>query len=213
MAFAAIGSGTLVSGCGGPESTGIEFAPQMYHSIPLEPYSQIDGNYAAFPDSMNAQLPPDGTIPYGTKYFPSLNYAGLKPDSERVAAGLDLKNPVPLTDGVMKEGEMLYTRFCSLCHGATGNADGPVAKRSDLINPTKFPDKDTTQLRAGEVFYNMTYGKNAMGSHSSQLTVEERWKVVHFVQTLQKKPVAAPPADAATPPPAGITPPPAGNPQ
>jgi hypothetical protein len=33
----------------------------------------------------------------------------------------------------------------------------------------------------------MTYGKGLMGSHASQLTKEERWKVVYHVQTLQGK--------------------------
>ena len=33
----------------------------------------------------------------------------------------------------------------------------------------------------------MTYGKGLMGSHASQLTKEERWKVVYYVQKLQGK--------------------------
>ena len=33
----------------------------------------------------------------------------------------------------------------------------------------------------------MTYGKGLMGSHASQLTKEERWKVVYYVQHLQGK--------------------------
>jgi hypothetical protein len=31
----------------------------------------------------------------------------------------------------------------------------------------------------------MTYGKGLMGSHASQLSQEERWKLVYYVQKLQ----------------------------
>ena len=35
------------------------------------------------------------------------------------------------------------------------------------------------------MFHTITYGKNLMGSHASQLNNEERWKVIRYVQTLQ----------------------------
>ena len=37
----------------------------------------------------------------------------------------------------------------------------------------------------GHIFHAITYGLNAMGAHSSQLTEEERWKIVLYVQELQ----------------------------
>jgi mono/diheme cytochrome c family protein len=41
------------------------------------------------------------------------------------------------------------------------------------------------ELTSGQIFHSITYGLNAMGPHSSQLTEEERWKVVLYVQALQ----------------------------
>jgi len=37
------------------------------------------------------------------------------------------------------------------------------------------------------MFHTLTYGKGAMGSHASQLTKAERWKVVAYVKHLQKQ--------------------------
>ena len=34
------------------------------------------------------------------------------------------------------------------------------------------------QLTAGHIFHSITYGLNAMGPHASQLSEEERWKIV-----------------------------------
>ena len=36
------------------------------------------------------------------------------------------------------------------------------------------------------------YGKGMMGSHASQLSKEERWKVIRYVQTLQGPKETAP---------------------
>ena len=42
-------------------------------------------------------------------------------------------------------------------------------------------------LSAGKIFFSITYGKGLMGAHASQLSKEERWKVVHHVELLQGK--------------------------
>ena len=43
-----------------------------------------------------------------------------------------------------------------------------------------------SDLPEGKIFHTITFGKNLMGSHASQLNHEERWKIVHYVQTLQR---------------------------
>jgi len=41
----------------------------------------------------------------------------------------------------------------------------------------------TLELTEGKMFHTITYGKGLMGSHSSQLNKEERWKLVHYIRT------------------------------
>jgi hypothetical protein len=41
-------------------------------------------------------------------------------------------------------------------------------------------------LTGGKIYHTIKYGLNMMGSYASQLTPEERWKVVMYVQELQK---------------------------
>ena len=41
------------------------------------------------------------------------------------------------------------------------------------------------QLKSGHIFHAITYGLNAMGPHASQITEQERWKIVLHVQKLQ----------------------------
>ncbi|MFN7640583.1 MAG: hypothetical protein ACK5PR_02450, partial [bacterium] len=65
----------LLAGCSDNRSTGIEYAPQMYHSIPVEPYSQSDYNAVNlehFKDGRNVVMPVAGTVARGkaSLYYP-----------------------------------------------------------------------------------------------------------------------------------------------
>ena len=44
-----------------------------------------------------------------------------------------------------------------------------------------------SELKDGNIFHSITFGLNAMGPHASQITQEERWKIVHYVNVLQKE--------------------------
>ena len=51
----------------------------------------------------------------------------------------------------------------------------------------------------GKMFHSIQYGKVMMGSHASQLTVEDRWKIIRYVQALRNRGgVAAVSAPVAT---------------
>lgn len=160
-----------------PNSPGIEFMPDMYRSPSLEYYSvhTIDGDTL-----FNAKHPVKGTVARG--YMPYL-YGDSTADYER--AGLNLKNPLEMSKRSVyeAEGEVLYGKFCIHCHGATGAGDGKVAAK--LPGPPPAYNGPLKNLPEGKIFHTLTYGKGTMGSHASQLTQEERWKLVCYVQKLQ----------------------------
>lgn len=158
-------------------SPGVEFMPDMYRSPSLEYYSThtLDGDTAN-----NAMLPVKGTVARG--YMP---YAYENTPEGYEAAGLNLKNPLAAADREKweKDGEVLYGKFCIHCHGATGAGDGKVGGK--LPGPPPAYNGALKNLPEGKIFHSITYGKNSMGSHASQLTAEERWKLVYYVQKLQ----------------------------
>ncbi|MBL7891389.1 MAG: cytochrome c [Bacteroidia bacterium] len=166
----------ILSACGKKDSNspGVEFMPDMYRSPSVEVYN-INPMYA---DSMGSRLPVAGTIPRGFMPYPYSNdTAGY------ATAGRELKNPIALTSEVLKEGEELYGKFCVNCHGASGGGDGLVSTKLPGAPPAY--SGALKNLPEGKIFHTMTFGKGLMGSHASQLTQEERWKLVHYVQKLQ----------------------------
>ena len=195
---AAVIFGLVATSCYDKRSSGIEYAPQMYHSIPYEPYTQKEGQYSPFQDKLNAQRAPEGTIAVGAEpsyAFMSFNDANGASEETRDSIGMLLKNPIPIADWDAEEGKELYLRFCGPCHGEKGKGDGPVAN-NDAINPKDYGSADMMKFSEGRLYHTIMVGKGVMGSYSSQLSFDERWKVVYYVQKLQNKlPTAA--ADTA----------------
>jgi len=101
-------------------------------------------------------------------------------------AGRYLHNPLEKNDINLKKGEDLYGKFCVHCHGTTGQGDGPVGLKLPGAPPS-YTGAVLMALPEGKMFHTITYGKNLMGSHASQLTVDERWKIIMYVHKLQGK--------------------------
>lgn len=192
VAFASIVSCSKKS-----DDPGVEYAPAMYHSRAYEPLTQVvDENndyYNSNPYNehhMNMRAVPKNTIKisgYNANYYlnpnKDLNLYKLSKDSVGQALANNLQNPIPHSEAVVAEGKELYGRYCQHCHGETGQADGPVAPVFGGV-PKYAALKDRT---AGSIFYTITNGRNRMGAHGSQVSVENRWKIVHYVQTLQNQ--------------------------
>ena len=199
--FAFLGAVLGLASCGASgEDPGYEYAPQMYNSIAYEPLSQIvnedegawlstreDGKGEFFnsninnPNRMNMREPvantvprsKDGSLPYRLKQF------------ELEAAALN-ENPVTLTPQVLAEGKVLYTQYCSACHGQGGEGDG---KAGEVIGGVaNLKGGAYINLPEGHIFHVVMKGKGRMGAHGSQIPQERIWKIVHYVkQEIQKQ--------------------------
>ncbi len=162
-----------------------EYAPQMYHSEAYEPVSQIvDTNniehYNTSPGNkgMNLREPVAGTIKRGFTPYKI-------PKDSLDFAGATLVSPITANDAVLKDGEVLYKRYCMHCHGAEGKGDGAVStKFNGIANLTSARLKTVSE---GHIFHVITRGKGMMLSHASQVSQEERWKIALYVkEKLQK---------------------------
>lgn len=180
LAIAAVAAVTLSSCSNAPNSPGYEYMPDMYRTPGFKYYNaQVN---ASGDTIYSAMKPVAGTIARG--HIPA-----IPPGMDYEKAGLWLKNPIANSEAVLKDGEVLYGKFCIHCHGETGKGDGKVAAKLPGAPPAY--DGGLKNLPEGKIFYSITNGKGLMGSHASQLSTEERWKLVHYVQKLQGPKVAA----------------------
>ncbi len=155
----------------------VEFAPDMAHA---PRYAAFAPN-PVFPDGKTLQAPPPGTIPRG--WMP-LHYQATPADAAR--AGEELRNPFVRTDvRALARGEQVFTSFCVPCHGAGARGDGPVAARGVPPPPSLLAEHATQVLKDGQIFHILTYGQNNMASYASQISREDRWRVILYVRSLQ----------------------------
>lgn len=180
-----------------PNNTGLEYAPEMYHSRAYEALTQITDkdheDYNSNPNNpygMTMRVPVQGTVKIA-KYSPKFGeenkkvvipYYNIHKDSFELA-GRIMKNPLDSNEAVLAEGKVLYQNFCQHCHGETGQGDGSVGK---VYKGVPAYNKGRVKLdKPGHIYHTITYGRNRMWPHASQLSVEDRWKIVMYVQELQ----------------------------
>lgn len=194
-----IAGGVLLSSCAaGVDDTGLEYAPQMYHSTPYEPLTQIteegsgswldsneeDGHgefYNSNPYNefkMNMRKPVANTVKRGTLLQTEYGKDELE------AAAANLVSPYATDDeSVVKKGKAAYDSYCKHCHGEKGNADGLVAEAyAGVANLNGAAYKEITE---GHIYHVITYGKGLMGAHGSQVSPEDRWRIARYVKELQ----------------------------
>lgn len=189
----------------GKNHTGRIYMPDMTYSNAYETYSASE---IATPEgnNMSARKPVEGTIPYG--YIPDdasiktnsgklmsyviKNHFSHDPamqDAERVRAANEILDPLEASAENLAEGKRLYDINCTPCHGEKGEGngqlielpgggDGPFTSRPQPYKTLLPPLKD------GAIFYSVSYGKNMMGGYGFQLSVKERWQVIHYIKSL-----------------------------
>jgi mono/diheme cytochrome c family protein len=98
-----------------------------------------------------------------------------------------VKNPIKATKASIQKGKEIYEKKCALCHGIKGNGNGPASVGLNP-KPTNFKDSHGEKMTDGEHFWKITAGRGPMPSFEKDLTVEERWHVINYINTLSKHP-------------------------
>jgi mono/diheme cytochrome c family protein len=166
----------LALGCG-KTHPGYEFIPDMARSVP---YDAFDLNPVTR-NGQTLQRPVAGTVARGALPF---RYGATPEEAER--AGRELADPFPPSSTVLARGEKVYRTFCWVCHGETGQGDGPIIPK--FPNPPSYTSERVRALPEGQIFHVITRGKGLMPAYAAQISPEDRWMVIRYVQRLQAAP-------------------------
>lgn len=163
---------------------GRAYMPDMAYSRAYETYAETGNlkeagiNYTATPVA--------GTIAQGEMAwtYPYRN------DSAGYASAATVKNPLPSLEAkAYLEAARLYLVNCGICHGEKLDGNGPLYKGGDGPFPNKpanlVGDPLYLNMKEGTMFHSITYGRNSMGGHASQLSTEQRWMIVHYIKEKQ----------------------------
>jgi len=133
-----------------------------------------------FADSAVMQSPPAGTIAREQLVGQPLVAEGEEGGREATVI------PVPVTPALLSLGQSRFQIFCAVCHGAGGYGGSIVAANMLPPHPPSLRSPATRALPPGRVFRVITQGFGRMPSYATQLSVEERWAVIAYLQRLQQ---------------------------
>jgi mono/diheme cytochrome c family protein len=101
------------------------------------------------------------------------------------AAGLPVNAfPFPITRADMDRGQERFNVYCAPCHGQTGEGNGMVVQRGYRQAQSMHIDR-LRFVPVGYFYDVITNGFGVMPDYRSQITVEDRWRIVAYVRALQ----------------------------
>jgi len=191
----------------GGDRQGVEYAPNMYHSVAYEPLTQITDESAGTwvnsldngrgeyfnsnkynPFRMNMRMPPPNTVKRNSNVDPFnwLPYRSKKVSKDSIdLVTTGLVNPYDSTANIVADGKLAYEIYCGHCHGSKGKGDGPVAVVAPLLAVANLTSDNLLNISEGHIFHVITYGAGLMGAHGSQVSQSDRWKIAKYIKTLQ----------------------------
>jgi len=105
-------------------------------------------------------------------------FAADAPDIPKVT------NPIAASAESNARGEKLYVKYCSKCHGLTGNGAGPSA-HGFSTNPRQLWAWHNADASADPyLFWFITNGRTDMPPWGVILSENERWDLVNYVKTI-----------------------------
>lgn len=116
-------------------------------------------------------LPPEGSVPVAGKAI--------------VLDTLPI-NPVQADETSLQRGEILFSIYCTLCHGERGQGDGPLAEYYEERPLRPLTSNNITAQFDGQLFRTISEGFSRMPPQSEALSPRDRWDVINYLRTLEE---------------------------
>ena len=115
------------------------------------------------------------------EHLPEEHEEGGHTVSDEAAA---VPNPISASDESMASGGEIFATNCALCHGETGEGDGPAASAL-AVPPADLHEDHVQVLTDGALFYIISHSEpeSPMPAWEDILSEDERWHVVNFLRT------------------------------
>lgn len=131
-----------------------------------------------FPDGKVLQRPPPGTVPWGD--------ADGRRGGAPVLPGSPAAAPPPTTPDLLALGRSRFRVYCAACHGPGGFGGSMVAVNMDPEHrPPPLRGPGAAELAPAEVFRHAREGTGRMPAYAAELTVQETWAVVAWLEELR----------------------------
>ena len=132
-----------------------------------------------FADQRSERPPVEGTVARGQLHEDTYFYTGK--------SGSDPGNymPFPVTKEVLERGRERYNIYCAPCHSRVGDGNGFIPSRGFSRKPPSYHIERLQKAPLGYFYDVMTNGFGIMSDYASQISPQDRWKIVAYIRALQ----------------------------
>jgi mono/diheme cytochrome c family protein len=162
---AALASSAALSGC----RLDMQVQPKQ------NPLSRSD----FFSDQRSERPPVEGTVARGQLHEDTYFYTG------RNGSGPGNYMPFPVTKEVLERGRERYNIYCAPCHSLVGDGNGFIPSRGFARKPPSYHIERLQKAPLGYFYDVMTNGFGIMPDYASQVSPQDRWKIVAYIRALQ----------------------------
>jgi mono/diheme cytochrome c family protein len=92
-------------------------------------------------------------------------------------------NPRQANEESLVKGKQIFTDYCSPCHGNAGDGNGEEAPNLAIkpANLREIAGKKSDRY----IFMQVSLGRDGMPMWSEELSTEDRWDIVNYVQSMK----------------------------
>ncbi|MDA3928979.1 MAG: c-type cytochrome [Prolixibacteraceae bacterium] len=154
---------------------GYSYFNDMEASRAYETYS-ANPNYS---DGKTMVGPVEGTVAIHEHAF------GFEKTPEDEIKASSIENP--LADQFdIEHAKKVYEQYCIICHGDKGNGQGFLyTSKKYPFPPANYLAERAMAKTDGQLFHNVRIGFGVMGAHGPQLSVDDTWQLVNYINHLQ----------------------------
>lgn len=162
----------------------------MLSDMDFQPRGQAQNASVLFANSRVSRLPAAGTVARGELREDDHFYRGLQ-DGQWAGA---FPANVEIDRRTMERGRQQYGIYCQPCHGASGDGNGMIHRRtrtlgshvSGWVQPTNLHQETVIRQPHGQLFNTISNGIRTMPAYGPQIAVEDRWAIVLYLRALQR---------------------------
>ena len=183
-----VATGASLGACRGGVSKSPPLHPVLDMDFQQKLKAQTGVDFEYWTDGRSMRTPPSGSVARGSVANDPLEVYQTGDDAY-------LDNPIAASADVLRRGQERFGIYCAVCHDRSGAGNGIVLQRAKQVSPAAFnyevpnlsTDPRLVEAKDGYLYQVITKGQGTMPAYAHQVSVEDRWAIVHYVRALQTR--------------------------
>lgn len=158
---------------------------------------------SSFSPYENPRMPAEGAVSFSSGNFPAdrhsimigapepraydiPDFTNLQTPNPQAEIWSTFSNPVPADAESLARGEVLYDRYCAICHGTNGlGAEANLVEVWPVLPAYNLALDPVAGYSDSYIYAMIRVGRALMPAYGHQITHFDRWNIVNYVRKLQ----------------------------